>query len=414
MQASADERDNEEMRALNARNEQELYLLGAVLLINALIVVLYAVWCLIRRKKESSRSFVMRCVVMLLCPIVGPCFFFFGWVYYIIFFRKPVDLEDVIFSKQRVKTYLKADEDSERNFVPLEEAIAVTDTASTRRLMMEVVRRDIDHSLASISLALESEDSEVSHYAASVLAETLGRLRADFQKQYQRIMELEGELSEQEDADKPMRTEQGRAAAAQIERARHPEEAEPGVGSGGELDGPKQEEPGKPAEFYQEESLRERTKREAYEQGLLARDGQPQEDNSLEARLAEEVELARELLDELHRVLDQKAFSALEQKNYIAMMQEMAVILDRRDALEPLEFEAMVKELMSIGNLEAASRWCERAQLLYPLTLQTFSCRLKLSYAKGDREAFFRALEELKSSGVTLNHETMEMIRAFL
>ena len=104
-------------------------------------------------------------------------------------FRSPVDLEDVIFNKDRVTTYSFADEDQERNFVPLEEAIAVSDTADLRSLMMSVVRRDIQESLAAIAFALDSEDSETSHYAAAVLQEALDDFRTNVQKGYQEIME---------------------------------------------------------------------------------------------------------------------------------------------------------------------------------------------------------------------------------
>ena len=50
-------------------------------------------------------------------------------------FRQEVDLEDVIFSKERIKTHLKADEERERNMVPIEEALAVSDRKNLRMLV---------------------------------------------------------------------------------------------------------------------------------------------------------------------------------------------------------------------------------------------------------------------------------------
>ncbi len=170
----------------------ELICFFLMLLANVLIVLVYIVFNLLRsRKKEEhpERSMWFRSVVMLLCPVVGACFFLIGHVIYRIFFRTPVDLEDVIFSKERVKTYSYADEEQERNIVPLEDAIAVSDTDSLRSLMMNVVRGDVQDSLATISLALDSEDSETSHYAAAVLQEALDKFRADVQKGYQMILE---------------------------------------------------------------------------------------------------------------------------------------------------------------------------------------------------------------------------------
>ena len=63
------------------------------------------------------------------------------------------DLEDVIFSKERIKTHLKADEERERNMVPIEEALAVSDRKNLRMLMMNVIRGDLKDSLESIMLA---------------------------------------------------------------------------------------------------------------------------------------------------------------------------------------------------------------------------------------------------------------------
>ena len=124
---------------------------------------------------------------MLLCPVVGPSFFLLAYLFFRLFFSKPVDLADVIFSKERVATFTHA-EDNERNLVPLEEAIEITDTENLRSLMMDVVRGDIQKSLAAIALALNSEDTETAHYAASVLQDALNDFRMNVQKQYQMIL----------------------------------------------------------------------------------------------------------------------------------------------------------------------------------------------------------------------------------
>lgn len=158
-----------------------------LLVINTLAALVYLICCLVL-KKEKSRSCWFRAFVMLLCPVVGACFFLFGYLFFRLFFSRPVDLEDVIFSKERVQTFTRA-EDSERNLVPLEEAIEITDTDELRSLMMNVVRGDIRQSLAAISLALNSRDTETAHYAASVLQDALNDFRMNAQKQYQKIME---------------------------------------------------------------------------------------------------------------------------------------------------------------------------------------------------------------------------------
>ncbi|MBR1477156.1 MAG: hypothetical protein IJ608_04235 [Lachnospiraceae bacterium] len=128
---------------------------------------------------------------MLLIPIFGPIYIFLSWALFVLFFREPVDLEAVIFSKERVRTFMHAEEDRERNLASIEEAIEITDKGSLRALMMNVVRGDIQNSLSSIALALNSSDTETAHYAASVLQDALNDFRASVEKQKDNIYNCE-------------------------------------------------------------------------------------------------------------------------------------------------------------------------------------------------------------------------------
>lgn len=161
--------------------EQKVMLI--VFIANTMCVVVFLIQKLIEQE-EKTRSFWIKAIVMLLCPVVGPLFFCFGYLFNRLLFWHSVDLADVVFSKERVRTNVRADEERGRNIVSLEEAIAVSDKGSLRNLMLNVVRGDIQKSLASISLALNSEDSETSHYAASVLQDELNEFRVTVQKIY--------------------------------------------------------------------------------------------------------------------------------------------------------------------------------------------------------------------------------------
>lgn len=406
--------------------EFELRHLIWILIVNTLVVLAYWIWNHFREKGKRG-GYRLRCITMLLCPIVGVCYFFFGWLYFRLFFREPVDLDDVIFSKDRVKTNLKADENAERNFVPLEEAIAVTDKDNTRFLMMEVVRRDISNSLTTIALALRSEDSEVSHYAASVLSETLGVFRVNVQKLYQHVTELEKDVAAHDREHSPVRTPAGmraaRATGKEVPKESEKEADREIVVDEEEEETPRDfsdavreaEKPGEYAEFYREEDIRERTLREAYKQGLIARDGIPDEESaSVEQKLEEEIGDARELMDSLYRVLRQKVFSALEQQTYSDMMEEMAELIDRRDVLQPYELESIALQRMDAGDYSTSEKWCERSLELYPQSLVGYTCKLKLYFSTDDQTSFFNTLNALKQSNITLDHETLEMVRVFL
>ena len=142
-----------------------------------------------KRRLKKSHIFIL--IVMLICPVVGIFFFLLAFLWYKLFFSEPVDLGDVIFSKERVKTSVRAEEEQERNMVSLEEAIEVTNESDLRNLMMNIVKGDIRKSLASISLALNSEDTEKAHYAASVLQDALNDFRMTVEKQ-KKLMEEGG------------------------------------------------------------------------------------------------------------------------------------------------------------------------------------------------------------------------------
>ena len=165
------------------------YLFVIVWIINFIISVLYYLWGALfyvpareRQDKneeeylqDNRRTYLIRVIVMVLCPIVGPLFFLVSHLIYMTIFRQEVDLDDVIFSKERVKTNEKADEE------------------------LNVIRGDLQDSLESISLALNSEDSETSHYAASVLRDELNDFRVTVQKIYTDMKEEEPDQTDSEE-----------------------------------------------------------------------------------------------------------------------------------------------------------------------------------------------------------------------
>ena len=148
-------------------------------------------------EKGKRIDYLAKIIIMLLCPFFGPLFIGLGYIFYRFVFTQQVDLEDVVFTKDRVKTYMHADEERGRTMVPVEEALAVTDKENLRNLMLNVIRTDISESLESISLALDSEDSETSHYAASVLQDALNDFRATVQKYYNEIQKQDENQTEQ-------------------------------------------------------------------------------------------------------------------------------------------------------------------------------------------------------------------------
>ncbi len=155
---------------------------------NFVVTLAYSLWNLFYRT-DASGSWKIKACIMLLCPVAGACCLLLSWLLFRLVFRAEVDLSDVVFSKERVQAATKADEEAERNVVPLEEALTVTDKPNLRGLMLNVLRDDYRDSLSAISLALNSSDSETAHYAASVLQDALNDFRIKVQRDYGEIMD---------------------------------------------------------------------------------------------------------------------------------------------------------------------------------------------------------------------------------
>lgn len=192
---------------------REEHMLLWMLMINLAAAVLYLVCGMFIavpiRKKENKdeeflydgrKTYMIRFVIMLLCPVVGPLFFFMTHLFYLTIFRFQVNLEDVIFDKERVKTQVKANEERERNVIPVEEALAVSDQKNLRMAMMNIIKGDMHESLSSVALALNSDDSESAHYAASILSDKLNEFRMGVHKLYRQMKEEESDSTEYEEA----------------------------------------------------------------------------------------------------------------------------------------------------------------------------------------------------------------------
>lgn len=164
-----------------------------IIIINTIVCLLFLFWGYVQQLDDDDKKrktqmtmpgYYIQTFVMFITPIIGPIFFVTAQIIYAQFLKEGADLADVIFGKDKVRAPRMAEEEVERNRVPLEEALAVSDKDSLRRLMLDVVRGDVRESLTSINQALNSKDSETAHYAATVLREALNEFRQRSQELY--------------------------------------------------------------------------------------------------------------------------------------------------------------------------------------------------------------------------------------
>lgn len=292
-----------------------------LLVLNLLVVVVYLIWNHLRRK-EKSLSTWMKAGMMLLCPVVGPTFVFVAFWTSRLFMLMSMDLSDVVFSKERVETFIRPDEETEKNMVSLEEALEVTDKKSLRSFILNVIRGDYKNSLSSIALALNSEDTETAHYAASILQDVLSDFRVGVQEKYRTLDEDEEHIAEN----------------------------------------------------------------------------------------------CVNLLKYMNPVVEQKVLTDLEQRSMAERMDEVlqkAWTADRQKISSSV-YEKVCQRLLETEDYENCRKWCARVREQYPDALSSYTCQLKLFFSCGDRENFFRIMQELKESDITIDNETLELIRIFM
>ena len=76
--------------------------------------------------------------------------------------------------------------------------------------------------------------------------------------------------------------------------------------------------------------------------------------------------------------------------------------------------EKLCARLMEIPDYEKCGKWAQRSMEQYPGVLSSYTCQLKLFFSNGDKENFFRVMNELKASDITIDKETLELIRIFM
>ena len=129
----------------------------------------------------------------------------------------------------------------------------------------------------------------------------------------------------------------------------------------------------------------------------------------------ERVGCAEILIDYMNQVLEQRVFTDMEQKSYVATMDQVCGVLYNkgREHMTSAQFEAISLRLLEVEDYDNCRKWCDRAEYQYPNTLSTYTCQLKLYFNSGQKEKFFEVMESLKHSAVVIDSETLELIRVF-
>lgn len=151
------------------------WIVWLVLIINLVIAIIYMA---VMYAKTKLRYIFLRGIIMLCCPVTAVCCYAFSWLFGK-FFKTKVDYENLSMDKTKKEFEQEIDKETEMKKLPIGEVLTVSTTKDRREAMINLLKTDVSDSLSLIRKAVENEDPETAHYAASALTDVMGRFTAE-------------------------------------------------------------------------------------------------------------------------------------------------------------------------------------------------------------------------------------------
>ncbi len=289
-----------------------------VLIINLCIALIYM---LIMGIKTRMSYVFIRGLIMILCPITAPCCYLFSRIWDMLFKQKDIDYENLSMDKTKKEFEQGIDVDAEMKMLPMEEILTVSTTKDRREAMINLLKTDVSDRLSLIRKAVENEDPETAHYAASALTDIFGKFT--------------GEVN-----------------------------------------------------HLQAAYDKDRSNREVNE----------------------------EYIDVMLKILDSGALFGVEEMMYLYIYTGLVDNLKHNypNALTGEQCAMMVKALYKEGKSAEAEIWAHESLERWPDEEQSYLNILYIKYNLGKEEDFYKYLEELMGSGVTLSRKGLDIVRFWM
>lgn len=155
--------------------EMNVDLLITVLAINTVISIVVLLFNIRMNKMKG----VLLMVIIFFVPVISECYFLIVLFFKLILKLFRVDEVDVsdLAARDKIKVIEAANIEVDRNRVPLEESLIISDKSDRRNAFLEILKSDIMESIDIIRAAVEDKDSEISHYAAAFLLEEIAKFK---------------------------------------------------------------------------------------------------------------------------------------------------------------------------------------------------------------------------------------------
>lgn len=162
-----------------------------MLLLNLLISIIVLIFYILMKEKTKG---LLLFIFIILCPFISVAFLFLSWIMNKLFYSSDLNMKELSFDSERLQMIVGPDYQKEINTVSVEEALMVSDMYNKRRVILDVLKEDYNNSLTVISNALENEDSETSHYVATIIADVKSNFKITVQKMYESLKEYPNDM----------------------------------------------------------------------------------------------------------------------------------------------------------------------------------------------------------------------------
>ena len=156
-----------------------------ILILNIIVAFCVMAWDI---SKDNGNFLYIHLFVILFAPVIGITYFLCSfWLEHTLFSDKDIAYGDISFDSSRHIKKLKGNFLEEIDILPLEEAFAVSGKKDRRYALLSTLKKDYGKNISTVLLGLNNEDSETSHYAATVVLATttdylniIGKLKEEY------------------------------------------------------------------------------------------------------------------------------------------------------------------------------------------------------------------------------------------
>ncbi|WP_042356150.1 hypothetical protein [Bacillus rubiinfantis] len=141
-------------------------------------LLLYYLLCIVYlliQFRKSRKHFIIQAAILPFCPFIG-----FVMIYYMYKNKQKqnqkLSEEFIKIEKGEADFLQRVDIEKETNIVPMKDALLLNDNQTKRKMLLDMLKNDTFIHMGILQSALENDDTETSHYAATAIQDIKSKL----------------------------------------------------------------------------------------------------------------------------------------------------------------------------------------------------------------------------------------------